>query len=108
MQTTEPTALGAIRVPCPTAFVAHLRARSLKALANECKVHVLALAQLNDDASRRAKDEWKPCSRDFCESKAIPMNADNVILIHNPWARERAAMFRDGAKVPIPAWSSSS
>jgi replicative DNA helicase len=31
------------------------------------------------------------------------MNAANVILIHSPRARERAAMFRDGAKVPIPA-----
>ena len=82
--------------------VAHV-ARSLKRIAKECKVHVLALAQLNDDANKRAKDERKPCSRDFRESKAIPMNADNVMLIHNPFARERAAMFRDGKSVPTPA-----
>jgi replicative DNA helicase len=30
------------------------------------------------------------------------MNADNVILIYNPAARERAAAYRDGGKVKPP------
>jgi replicative DNA helicase len=65
-------------------------ARAMKQIAKGEGVHVVALAQLNDDANKRPKDERRPTSRDFRESKAIPMNSDIVILIHNPLSRERA------------------
>jgi replicative DNA helicase len=68
--------------------------RMLKVISKESDVHVLALAQLNDDANKRTGDDKKPTSRDFRESKAIAMNADNVVLIHNPIARERARAVR--------------
>lgn len=70
----------------------------LKRLAKACDVHVLALAQLNDDASKRGKENNRPTSRDFRESKAIWANADNCILIHNPEARERSKARRSGEK----------
>jgi len=70
-------------------------ARSTKLLARSEQVHVIAVAQLNDDASKRGNDK-RPRSSDFRESKAIPMNADNCILIHNPFARARALARRDG------------
>lgn len=71
-------------------------ARALKKLAKSEDVHVVALAQLNDDPNKRGKDERKPTSRDFRESKAIPQNADNVVLIYNPAARERARQIHSG------------
>jgi replicative DNA helicase len=77
--------------------VAYL-ARSMKLLARTERVHVIVIAQLNDDANKR-KDA-RPSSRDFRESKAIPMNADNCLLIHNPFARERALAHRDGHAAP--------
>lgn len=80
-------------------------ARSLKRIAKGEDVHVVALAQLNDDANKRGKEERKPQSRDFRESKAIPQNADNVVLIYNELARERARQERrasDGARPAKP------
>lgn len=74
--------------------VAYL-ARSMKLLARSEKVHVIVVGQLNDDANKRSGDK-RPRSADFRESKAIPMNADNCILIHNPFARARALARRDG------------
>lgn len=70
-------------------------ARSMKLLARSERVHVIAVGQLNDDANKRSGDK-RPRSADFRESKAIPMNADNCVLIHNPFARARALAWRDG------------
>lgn len=70
----------------------------LKRLAKACDVHVIALAQLNDDASKRGKENQRPTSRDFRESKAIWANADNCLLIHNPEARERSKARRSGER----------
>ena len=70
-------------------------ARALKRVARGQNVHILALGQLNDDAAKRGKDK-RPSSKDFRESKAIPMNADNVLLIHNPAARDRALTYHNG------------
>lgn len=69
-------------------------ARSMKLIARSEGVHLIAVAQLNDDASKRTGDP-RPASKDFRESKAIPMNADNCLLIHNPFARARALARRD-------------
>jgi replicative DNA helicase len=78
-------------------------ARELKKTAKAENVHIVALAQLNDDANKRGQDERRPTSRDFRESKAIPMNADNVILIHNQAARERAKRIHRGEAVVTSA-----
>jgi hypothetical protein len=89
----------------PVTFEAGLKlARALKKLAKSEEVHVVALAQLNDDPNKRGKDERKPTSRDFRESKAIPQNADNVVLIYNQAARARAAQVHSGQQ---PARSTS-
>lgn len=75
--------------------------RAMKKTAKGEGVHVLGLAQLNDDPNKRGKDERRPSSRDFRESKAIPQNADCVILIHNQAARERSkAVHRAGEPPP--------
>lgn len=73
--------------------------RGLKALAKACGVHVIALAQLNDDSSKRGKDDQRPSSKDFRESKAIWANADKCVLIHNPMAKERSRAIRNGERV---------
>ena len=65
--------------------------RAMKRIAKAEDVHVVILAQLNDDASKRTKGDQRPSSRDFRESKAIAMNADNIVLVYNPQSRERAA-----------------
>lgn len=76
-------------------------ARAIKLVSRENKTHVLALAQLNDDANK-GKEARKPSSRDFRESKAIAMHSDNVILIFNPHARERALAYRERGSMATP------
>jgi replicative DNA helicase len=73
--------------------------KGLKRLAKSCDVHVLALAQLNDDASKRGKDDQKPTAKDFRESKAIWANADNCVLIYNEHVRQRARAKANGENV---------
>jgi replicative DNA helicase len=57
-------------------------ARGLKQLAKDLDVHVMALSQLNDEASKRPKDEREPRLGDLRESKAIANDADQVIFVH--------------------------
>ncbi len=80
-------------------------ARSLKVLAKETGVPVLALAQLNSDSERAPNGGRKPRMNDLRESKAIAQNADKIILIHNPHAVERAETYRNenGDEAPFPA-----
>ncbi len=61
--------------------------RRLKVLSRAENVHVLALAQLNDDATRENR---RPSMRDLRESKAVAMHSDNVLVIHAPHAADRA------------------
>lgn len=82
-------------------------ARALKRIAKAENVHILALAQLNDDPNKRGKDERKPTARDFRESKAIPMNADIIVLIHNPFARERVKAIHESGGSPPPRTAES-
>lgn len=68
--------------------------RSLKALAGELKVPVLALAQLNTDSMNR--QDRRPRAADLRESRAIWSDSDKVILIHAPEALERAQALNNG------------
>lgn len=77
--------------------VSHI-AKSAKKLARRLNCPVIAVSQLNGEAAKRGR----PTSDDMRESKAIAMHADNVILIHNDAAEERARRQAEGERVPIP------
>jgi replicative DNA helicase len=77
----------------------------LKDLAKELGVVVVVLAQINKDP---IKEKRSPRASDLRECGAIAMDADKIILLHNPKAAERARVRvrppRDGVYAkPAPA-----
>lgn len=63
---------------------------ALKSIAKGEGIHIIALAQLNSDANKRPQNDRRPTKDDIRESKAIGQHCDNMVLIYNPEARQRA------------------
>lgn len=57
--------------------------RSLKQLAKELKVPIIALSQLSRSVEQRRGDERKPVLSDLRESGSIEQDADIVIFLHS-------------------------
>lgn len=68
--------------------------RTLKALAKELNVPVLALAQLNRGVETRA--EKRPALADLRESGSIEQDADSVMMLHAP-SRYGMRQYPDGS-----------
>lgn len=67
--------------------------RAVKALAMDLSTHVMLLAQLNKDGEKR--EDSRPQTQDFRECSAVEMDADHIILLHNPHRLARSRGERD-------------
>ncbi|MBD0277172.1 MAG: replicative DNA helicase, partial [Flavisolibacter sp.] len=63
--------------------------RSLKSLAKELHIPIIALSQLSREVEKRKEGNKMPQLSDLRESGAIEQDADMVILLHRPDAFER-------------------
>jgi replicative DNA helicase len=73
--------------------------RSLKGLAREIQVPVIAISQLNRDAEKR--EQHRPKLSDLRESGAIEQDADLICLLYRPYCYTRNESDKRSAEVIV-------